>query len=94
MMRGDSITKPENPGSTLIVAPVKKSGLVVGHMVDPEDRSVHYLIVSSTWINIMAVAILTLLVCGMIVLGMVMYNKSQLDDLEKRVEVPKTDEPR
>ena len=89
-MRGNNIPKPElgledTESPTFIVKHKREGGLVAAHIVDPNDRSVQFLVISSTWVTIMAVVLVTLLLCGIIVLGMVTYNKGQIDDLQKRV---------
>lgn len=88
MMRGDSIPKPELPiqGGPVVVSAKKRSRLVAANIVDPKSGEVQFHIVSTKFLNVMIASLITLMLCGLVVLALVVYLKTDIEDSKRQIE--------
>lgn len=95
MMRGDSVPRPTNPieGGPVIVPTRRRGRMVAANIVDPNSGEVQFHIVSTKFLNIMVASLVTLLLCGLIVLATVVYLKMDIDQNKEDIEQIRRDGP-
>lgn len=64
----------------------KRARLIAANIIDPLTGLTQYHIVSTKFLNIVIAAILTLLLCGLVILSLVIYLKVNVDQNATRIE--------
>lgn len=77
-----------------VIAPTPNRRFIAANILDPVTGDVQFHIVSTKWFNILAVTFVTLVLCGLTVLGLVLYlkwsveqNTEDIKTLQKQEEV-------
>jgi flagellar basal body-associated protein FliL len=79
-MRGDNLQEGvQVPSNT-------RSKLIAANIIDPKTGVTQYHIVSTKLLNIVVVSIVTILLCGLVVLSLVMYLKLGMDYNTQKIQ--------
>jgi hypothetical protein len=79
-MRGDNLQEGVQVPST------NRSKLIAANIIDPKTGVTQYHIVSTKLLNIVVVSIVTILLCGLVVLSLVMYLKLGMDYNTQKIQ--------
>jgi hypothetical protein len=77
-MRGDEVHGP-----TIVPS---KSKMVAANIIDPKDGTVIYHVITTKYLNIMLVVMGTLFLAGIVVLMLIIYLKSDIDQNKRQLE--------
>jgi len=78
-MRGENLQEGIRPQ-------IKSGKLIAANIIDPTTGITQYHIVSTKLLNIVVVSIITLLLSGFVVLGLVLYLKINVDYNAQKIE--------
>jgi preprotein translocase subunit SecG len=82
-VRGEEkIFVPTN--SPVIIPP--RNRIVLADILDPKDGTVHFHIVSTKYLSVLVASLITLFLAGLIVLGLIIYLKSDIDQNKRQIE--------
>lgn len=85
MMRGEKETViPVPPNSPAIVP--SRNKLAAANIIDPQTGSVIYHVITTKYFNIGVAAICTLILAGVVFLGLILYLKSDVDQNTRQLE--------
>lgn len=84
-MRGEKTEQPNQEGP-LIVPASKSNRFVAANIIDPNDGTVQFHIVSTKWFNVLVAVVVTLFLCGIVVLGLIVFLKLDVDRNKEQLE--------
>lgn len=82
----DTLRDPKPEKAPPVITVTKRSKFIAANILDPVDGSVQFHIVSTKWFNILAVVVITLFLCGLTVLGLLLYVKSSVDENSQQIQ--------
>lgn len=86
MRQQNDLRDPSLEETTPVIVTKQRNRFIAANILDPIDGSVQFHIVSTKWFNIIVVFVVTLFLCGITVLGLLLYVKSTVDQNVREIE--------